>query len=53
MDIMLVVAFLIIFLSAIVSPVLTFLIISRIDFKKDKETVCVQRDYITAKGRMA
>lgn len=50
---MLVVAFLIIFLSAIVTPVTTFLIISRIDQKKDKEIQHVQTDYITPKGRLA
>lgn len=53
MNIVLVVAFLIIFLSAIVTPVLTFLVVSRIDFKKDKEIHNVCKDYITSKARLA
>lgn len=53
MNIVLVVAFLIIFLSAIITPVLIFLAFSRIDFKKDKEIHNVHRDYMTAKARLA
>lgn len=48
----LIVAFLIMFLSAIVTPVMTFLIMSRIDFQK-RQGNHVRTDYMTSKERMA
>jgi hypothetical protein len=53
MDIILVVAFLTIFLSALVTPTLTFLIFSKIEFTRDRENHNVHKDYMTAKGRLA